>query len=383
MRSIILTSIFVSLLSACAPEAYEDLDEQQNPNNPIDDKQSQNPADDTTTETPVDDATAQAKRLTALSAIWQQDISAPIVQQYCVVCHTDSSIAKDSALVFLTNNQSDYQSVNLTHFLSVLDGTDDKGQAILNKASGVGHGGGLILKNTSQEFLALQQFIQQATDSTLTTPVDNKETDNSMPSVSVSRQAAIDFYTQNIENKIIQPDCYVCHQSNGVASRSDLIFVGNNVSGYAAFNAANVIQFAQSSTNNRNNVLLKPAGQNHSGGKVIDVISQQATDISNFLDLVDKIDDTPVTVITNVSNFQGSSLLNSVVLAWEINSQHDAIEIQRKTNNTDWQLIATLNTGVTLYQDATALVGEAYEYRARVVLATEYSEYSQPLMIQN
>lgn len=314
-----------------------------------------------------------------LQAHWNEDVSGNVTQAYCIVCHSDSSIAKDTDWVILENNQDDYLSTNLSRTLAYMDADENNAQKLLDKAQGVNHGGGAVIQDGTTASDHWVDFIELAqTSETDSLNPDSGNSDGSNPSL--SRQAAIDFYTDNLENDLIQGDCYVCHQADGVAKNSDLIFIANNVNDYETFNANSAINYAQLSARNFNNFLLKPIGQGHGGNQIIEITSVHAQNISSFLTLVENIVDTPESSVTAPSNAQASVLLGEVFFVWEMSGDHDGFEVQRKEENGEWQNIATLTENSNLYRD-TSVESKNYQYRVRATLEQDNSNYSSAVSV--
>ena len=322
------------------------------------------------------------ERSAQLQTYWNDNISNNIVQFNCIVCHSDSSIAGQTRWVMLANNQDDYLEINLTRTLAYIAAAEANGQNVINKSQGVNHGGGAVLAAGSADAEKLSGLIELATSTNLDQPEIPKNDDtNTSDVLSATRQAAMDFYINNLENALIQPDCYVCHQSNGVAKNSDLIFIANNVNDYENFNANTVIDYTRASNSNFNNFLLKPIGQGHGGKQIIEVTSNSASNISTLLELVESIVDTPESNVASPSNVQASVLLGEVFFAWEMNGEHDGFEVQRKQNNGEWSTVATLSKDESLYRDSAVSQNEEYQYRIRAELVSEYSEYSETVTV--
>lgn len=326
-------------------------------------------------------ASNNTAKMAELLSYWSDEVSPNITQSSCIVCHSDSSIAKDTAWVLLANNQNDYLDANLNRTLAYIESNESHAQLLISKSQGSNHGGGTVIQANSSNADRWSQFITLATSEAVDTGTgsNGSNTGNSGNSTSESRQAAIDFYRDELADKLIQPDCYVCHQANGVAKNSELIFVANNVNGYAEFNANTVINYARISEAKSNQFLLKPIGQGHGGGKIIDVTSTHAQNISAFLALVENISDTaslnaPVTL-------EASVLINEVFLVWDMMGEHDGIEVQRKVGASDWITVSTINANNNLYRDADVSKGMTYQYRVRAVLGSTQSTYSSVISV--
>ena len=359
------------LLAACTAPTYEQDDSDSNPQDIIGDSNNGNNQDLPSGE----DKSAQ------LSSYWQDKVSQDITQSFCIVCHSDASIARDTNWVLLANNQDDYLSTNLERTLAYINADDGNAQLLIEKAQGINHGGGQVIMAESELSNTWSGFMTLATSEEVTNPDVPSDDNNSGNNANETRQAAIDYYVANLENNLIQSDCYVCHQSNGVAKNSDLIFVGNNVNGYDEFNANMVIDYARTSSTNFNNFLLKPIGQNHGGNKIIDITSTEAQNISAFLALVEDVEDTPESTVNTPTNAEASVLLGEVFLVWEMTGEHDSFEIERQLSGGQWSVIANANKDTNLYRDNTVTTNENYQYRIRAKLGEAYSAYSNAVSV--
>jgi len=319
-------------------------------------------------------------KMAQLLTQWTDEVSPNITQSSCIVCHSDSSIAKDSAWVLLANNQDDYLAINLERTLSYIEVSENHAQLLVSKSQGNNHGGGTVVQANSANADRWSQFIELATSESVDTGSGSNESESgSGESNSESRQAAIDFYKDQLADALIQPDCYVCHQANGVAKNSELIFVANNVSGYAEFNANTLIGYAQTSEANLNQVLLKPLGQGHAGGKIIDVSSNHAQNISSFLTLVENISDTPS--LNTPETLEASVLLGEVFLVWDMMGNHDSIDVQRRVGTGTWQTVANIDANNNLYRDNNIQQNTTYDYRVRAILGDTQSAYSSVISV--
>lgn len=364
MKRITTTICFSALLAACAPSYEKGEDKSVIPN----------------TGSPVSDV-LPAEKNAELEAYWLENVSSNITQFNCIVCHSDTSIAGHTGWVMLANNQDNYLETNLSRTLSYINAVEGSGQTLINKAQGLNHGGGEVLKAGSDNAEKLSGFVELATSTSVGTPDIPNTGNEPSDAVSETRQAAMSFYISKLENALIQPDCYVCHQSNGVAKNSDLIFIGSNVNDYESFNANTVINFTQGSESNFNNFLLKPIGQSHTGKKIFEVTSDHAKNISEFLSLVEDIVDAPEVSVITPSNAQASVLLGEVFFVWDMSGEHDGFEIQRKQSNGDWLTVSTQAKDASLYRDNSVANDQDYQYRIRAKLGSDFSNYSTALNV--
>ena len=363
-----------TLLAACSAPTYDQDESNSNNQDVIGDPNLGN-NNDASNDIGAEDRSAQ------LLTNWTNNVSQGITQSYCIVCHSDSSIARDTNWVLLANNQDDYLNTNLTRTLAYIEADEANAQLLIEKAQGINHGGGQVLQAESASANNWSAFMELATTETVTNPDVPNNGNGSNTNPTESRQAAIDYYVTNLENNLVQSDCYVCHQANGVAKNSDIIFVGSNVNDYDVFNANMVIDYARTSESNLNNFLLKPIGQNHAGNKIIDITSNEAQHISAFLALVEDIEDAPEVTVNTPTNTQASVLLNEVFFVWEMTGDHDSFEIERKEGSGQWTVIATPTKDTSLHRDDTVSENEDYQYRIRAKFGNEYSNYSNPVSV--
>ena len=92
-------------------------------------------------------------------SVFEMDIS-PIVQDKCINCHITGGQSQNTRLVFVGDDDDDHLTKNLAEFQSLLDEVDDGAEYILNKIQGVGHGGNVQVSAGTDEFLAMQRFLE-------------------------------------------------------------------------------------------------------------------------------------------------------------------------------------------------------------------------------
>ena len=83
----------------------------------------------------------------------------PIVQSQCVNCHVEGGVSGNTRLVFVTDDDADHVTTNLSAFETFLSEVEDGAELILNKVQGVGHGGGIQLAAGTDEFSDMEQFL--------------------------------------------------------------------------------------------------------------------------------------------------------------------------------------------------------------------------------
>ena len=91
--------------------------------------------------------------------LYVENISGPIIQTRCVICHNENGIAGNSKLVYLTSSQSGYQQTNYDILTNFILNEPGGSELILSKPQGIAHGGGVQLPGNSSDFIALQEFV--------------------------------------------------------------------------------------------------------------------------------------------------------------------------------------------------------------------------------
>lgn len=85
-----------------------------------------------------------------------------VILNRCYVCHNGSGSAQGTRLVYLSKTDTAYLSENFETLKDYIAGTATTapaGAKLLNKARGVGHGGGTVLSSTSAGYAILEQFV--------------------------------------------------------------------------------------------------------------------------------------------------------------------------------------------------------------------------------
>ena len=84
----------------------------------------------------------------------------PIVQSKCVTCHVEGGVSENTRLVFVTDDDADHVTKNLSVFETFLEEVDDGAAYILNKIQGaLGHGGGIQVAAGTDEFSDMERFL--------------------------------------------------------------------------------------------------------------------------------------------------------------------------------------------------------------------------------
>jgi hypothetical protein len=78
----------------------------------------------------------------------------PLIDNGCKHCHMPGGMAADTTFLLTGDAMTDYAAVR-----ALVDPTAPEASRLLAKASGQGHGGGVIYRTSSAEYAALQAWI--------------------------------------------------------------------------------------------------------------------------------------------------------------------------------------------------------------------------------
>ena len=109
-------------------------------------------------------STAGSRRARTAEEVFEDAISAPIIQAKCVNCHVGGGMSGNTRLVFVPDSEDDHEARNLRAFLDLLAVADNGAALILNKIRGVGHGGGIQVAASSVEFEDMRSFLDLLAD---------------------------------------------------------------------------------------------------------------------------------------------------------------------------------------------------------------------------
>ena len=84
----------------------------------------------------------------------------PVVQSKCAACHVEGGASGNTRLVFVTDEEAEHLTKNLSVFETFLSEVDDGAALILNKIQGVGHGGGLQVASDTDEYAAMESLLR-------------------------------------------------------------------------------------------------------------------------------------------------------------------------------------------------------------------------------
>ncbi len=84
----------------------------------------------------------------------------PVVQSKCVNCHVEGGASGNTRLVFVRDTDANHLATNLSVFETFLAEVEGGAELILNKIQGVGHGGGIQVAAGTDEFEAMEKFLE-------------------------------------------------------------------------------------------------------------------------------------------------------------------------------------------------------------------------------
>ena len=84
--------------------------------------------------------------------VFEDAVSAAVVQAKCVNCHVEGGVSGNTRLVFVPDTEEDHLARNLEAFRDFVAEVDGGASLILNKIQGVAHGGGIQVAAGSTEF---------------------------------------------------------------------------------------------------------------------------------------------------------------------------------------------------------------------------------------
>jgi len=91
--------------------------------------------------------------------LYQDTVSAPIIQTRCIVCHVSGGLAGSTRLVYTPAPQPDYQLTNYDMLSQFIVAEPGGSELILSKPQGMTHGGGVVLPPGSAELEAFTAFV--------------------------------------------------------------------------------------------------------------------------------------------------------------------------------------------------------------------------------
>jgi hypothetical protein len=93
------------------------------------------------------------------------NISDLIIQQSCIACHVSGGLAQGTRLVYVGADDPDYHAINFAEWEALAGEQENLTGYALSKATGVNHGGGQQLVPGSDDYLAMEKFLELLTDS--------------------------------------------------------------------------------------------------------------------------------------------------------------------------------------------------------------------------
>lgn len=91
---------------------------------------------------------------------FNNNIYSQILQARCMNCHVEGGRSGHTRLVFtITDNTDEDKANNLQILRDFIDQVDDGAQLLLDKIQGIGHGGGVMFRASTQQFKDMETFL--------------------------------------------------------------------------------------------------------------------------------------------------------------------------------------------------------------------------------
>lgn len=141
---------------------------------------------------------------TAAQAIFDAEVSAPVVQARCIACHVEGGQSGNTGLVFVRTTDSDHLMKNLGVFQTFVNNEGARAETVLNKMQGLeSHGGAVQFPAGTDEFDAVTRMLCAIVD------------------FDACANAAELFSPVHTS---VQNICINCHVSGGIAQGTRLVF---------------------------------------------------------------------------------------------------------------------------------------------------------------
>lgn len=101
-----------------------------------------------------------------------------------------------------------------------------------------------------------------------------------------SRPSAFQLYTESISGPIIQNSCVACHNANGIARATALVYATGNEPGYIQNNFSVLTNYILNSPGGSDLILSKPQGVSHGGGIQLVGTSNEFAALAEFVAVV-------------------------------------------------------------------------------------------------
>ncbi|NKB33677.1 MAG: DUF1588 domain-containing protein [Pseudomonadales bacterium] len=112
---------------------------------------------------PIIVALAAQQGVPPSETLYLSNVSDPIIQTRCIVCHTVGGVAQNSDLVYVNSSTPDYQSINYNSLMDYIANAPSGSELILSKPQGLSsHGGGVQLTPGSEDLSAWAAFVEAA-----------------------------------------------------------------------------------------------------------------------------------------------------------------------------------------------------------------------------
>ncbi|MGA0401321.1 MAG: hypothetical protein ACO3PX_15250, partial [bacterium] len=175
---------------------------------------------------------------TTTEELFEARISSSIIQAKCIACHIEDGQAKDTSLLYTPSSNPIHVSENFNVLNKYLARDTERAALMLEKVQGINHTGGQQLDPNSSDFKNLKTFLEMMGG--VLSPADNEGEDQANSDIysgdPIVISDAIQYFRTDISPEIIQGNCVSCHQSDGTANGTDLVYASKNDSNHETKN---------------------------------------------------------------------------------------------------------------------------------------------------
>ncbi len=107
----------------------------------------------------VNMASTQDQKRNAAVSYYKDNLSTQLVQSQCTLCHAKNRIAKHTSLLFVDSDVANYQDINANRTIDFASLSSNNSDNVFLKATGVAHGGGMIIESDSVIAGELSEFL--------------------------------------------------------------------------------------------------------------------------------------------------------------------------------------------------------------------------------
>ena len=214
------------------------------------------------------DGASGYQEATTSEVFFEARISSSIIQAKCIACHIEDGQAKDTSLLYTPSSNPIHVSENFNVLNKYLARDTERAALMLEKVQGINHTGGQQLDPNSSDFKNLKTFLEMIGGDL--SPAENEGEDQANSDIysgdPIVISDAIQYFRTDISPEIIQGNCVSCHQSDGTANGTDLVYESKNDSNHETKNFNLLKNYLSADPSRAEYILLKAQGANQHGG---------------------------------------------------------------------------------------------------------------------